>query len=443
MTTITAPALDSWTAARERCQREEGSEPSWLREGRVQAWTRFTEDGFPTSKKEAWRFTNVGPLKRMNFLTEGQAPITNALPSDVPRWEETINLVMVDGVFDPNQSDLSRLPEGVIVGPIMEHLDHPAVRENLIKLFADEDQVFLHLNTSLFRDGFFISIPRGHILPVPVVITSVTTARPDGAIASFPRHLFHLETGANASILERYHGPDECGYLTVPVTGLVLEDGAVLNHYRLQLEGDEGYHVSVQKARLARSSTLNSTTASLTGRLIRNDTVGSLEGEGADANFNGLYLTEGKEHVDNQLRVDHRAAHCTSHELYKGVLDGRSRAVFNGLIHVFPEAQKTDAVQTNRNLILSAGAKANTNPQLEIYADDVKCTHGSTIGQLDPDAVFYLRSRGLGQKAAESLLTWAFAAEVVNPIPLAPLRQELENFLLARLPRGEIVRQAI
>lgn len=443
MTTITAPALDPWTAARERCQREVGSEPSWLREGRAQAWNRFTEVGFPTSKNEAWRFTNVGPLKRMNFLTEGQTPVLSPLPSDVPRWEETIDLVMVDGVFDPSQSDLSRLPEGVIVGPILEHLDNPAVRDNLINLFADENQAFLNLNTSLFRDGLFISIPRGYVLSVPIVITSITSSRTDGSIATFPRHLFHLASGAIASILERYHGPNDYGYLTVPVTGLVLEDGAVLNHYRVQLEGDEAFHVSVQKARLARSSTLNSTTASLTGRLIRNDTVGSLESEGADANFNGLYLTEGKEHVDNQLRVDHRAAHCTSHELYKGVLDGRSRAVFNGLIHVFPDAQKTDAVQTNRNLILSEKAKANTNPQLEIYADDVKCTHGSTIGQLDPEAVFYLRSRGLGQKAAESLLTWAFAAEVVNPIPLDPLRQELENFLLDRLPRGEIVRQAL
>jgi Fe-S cluster assembly protein SufD len=211
----------------------------------------------------------------------------------------------------------------------------------------------------------------------------------------------------------------------------------------VQRESREAFHVATFQVQAERDSAPRSHSISLGGGLVRNDVNAVLGGEGIDCILNGLYLVDGRQHVDNHMRVEHAKPHCSSHELDKGVLDGKGRAVFNGLIHVHPGAQKTDAKQSNRNLLVSREAVANSNPQLEIYADDVKCTHGSTVGQLDEDAVFYLRSRGIGEEAARSLLTWAFASDIVERIQVEPVRKDLEEFLFARLPKGEVVRQAV
>jgi Fe-S cluster assembly protein SufD len=217
----------------------------------------------------------------------------------------------------------------------------------------------------------------------------------------------------------------------------------VIDHYKVQRESLEAYHLATFQVHAERSSTPSSHSISIGGALVRNDVNALLAGEGVDCILNGLYLAEGRQLVDNHMRVEHAAPHCGSHELYKGILDGKARAVFNGLIHVVKGAQKTDAKQSNRNLLLSRDAIANSNPQLEIFADDVKCTHGSTVGQLDDDAVFYLRSRGIGEAAARSILTYAFASDIVERIKVEPVRRDLEEFLFARLPQGEVVRQAV
>ncbi|HSU81783.1 MAG TPA: Fe-S cluster assembly protein SufD, partial [Thermoanaerobaculia bacterium] len=261
------------------------------------------------------------------------------------------------------------------------------------------------------------------------------------ATLSFPRNLFVADEGSQTTIVETYAG--EGAYFTSPVTELYAGPGAVVDHYKVQRESLAAFHMATFQVQGERASVPSSHSISIGGALVRNDVNAVLDGEGIDCILNGLYFGDGRQVVDNHMRVEHAKPHCASHELYKGVLDGKSRAVFNGLIHVHKGAQKTDAKQSNRNLLLSRDAIANSNPQLEIYADDVKCTHGSTVGQLDEDAVFYLRSRGIGAEAARSLLTYAFASDIVERIKVEPVRRDLEEFLFARLPMGEVVRQAV
>ena len=231
--------------------------------------------------------------------------------------------------------------------------------------------------------------------------------------------------------------------MTSPVTEVVAGANAVIDHYKLQRESTDAIHMATFQIHQERDSNVSSHSISWGGGLVRNDVNAVLDGEGCESTLNGLYMVEGEQQIDNHMRVDHAKPHCDSHELYKGILEGKARAVFNGLIHVHPDAQKTDAKQTNRNLLLSKEALVNSHPQLEIFADDVKCTHGSTTGHLDDIAVFYLRSRGIGEEAARSLLTYAFAADIVERIKVGAVRRELEEFLFRRLPKGEVVRQAV
>jgi Fe-S cluster assembly protein SufD len=248
---------------------------------------------------------------------------------------------------------------------------------------------------------------------------------------------------SQATVVETYAGLAPGAYLSCSVTEVVAGPGAVIDHYKVQRESRGAFHLSTLAVRQERDANFFSHAVSSGGAITRNDVGAVLAGEGGSCTLNGLYLADGEQLVDNHMRVDHVAPHCFSYELYKGVLDGRARSVFNGLIHVHPGAQKTDAKQSNRNLLLSRAAIANSNPQLEIFADDVRCTHGSTVGQLDDDAIFYLRSRGIGEEAARSLLTYAFASDVVARVKVEAVRHDLEEFLFTRLPKGEVVRQAV
>jgi Fe-S cluster assembly protein SufD len=306
---------------------------------------------------------------------------------------------------------------------------------------AKLDHSFVALNTAFLRDGAFVWVPRNAAVG-PVHLLFYSSSAEDGrATVSFPRNLIVTGENSQLSIVETYIGHGE--YFNCPVTELAVGANSSVDHYKVQRESREAFHVATFQVWGDRDSTPSSHSISIGGALVRNDVNAVLDGEGIDCILNGLYLADGRQLVDNHMRVEHAKPHCASHELYKGVLDGKARAVFNGLIHVHPGAQKTDAKQSNRNLLLSKDAIANSNPQLEIYADDVKCTHGSTVGQLDEDAIFYLRSRGIGAEAARSLLTYAFASDIVERIKVEPVRRDLEELLFARLPQGEVVRQAV
>ena len=418
-------------------------EPERLRRLREGSFARFVELGFPTMRQEAWRFTNVGAIARTAYARATPPRVTAV---DVAPWlyPGMASLVFVDGVLASALSDVAELPAGVrfrsLAAAIAE--GDPAV-ELLGRHATFADAPFAALNTALFEDGALLHVARGTVCERPLQVLFVSTAVGGEPRVSYPRLLIVAEEQSNAVVVERYATLGEGETLACSVTELLAGPAAVVDHYRLAQEGPTNAQVGLQQLHCERGAHPTSYSIVTGGSLVRQDVRAVLDGEGVDAILNGLYLTQGRQHVDHQMLVEHRAPHCGSHELYKGILEGRSRAVFNGLIHVLPGAQKTDAKQTNRNLLLSNEALVNTNPQLRIFADDVKCTHGSTVGQLDEDAVFYLRSRGIGEEAAKSLLTYAFARDVIDRIKAPAVRHDLEELLLARLPKGDVVRQAL
>ncbi len=424
------------------------SEPAAVKALRRMAIDRFAHLGFPTLRQEEWRQMNVAPIVKTAFVRpSGPEPSVDLSRLDPLSVGAAARLVFVNGRFSSRLSRLPQvdaLPQGVLVSSLAEALETtPDKVEPWLGQHARfEEQPFVALNTAFLSDGAFIFVPRGAVVEQPIHVLYYSTANPDGQpYAIFPRNLFVTGENSEVTIVETYAG--EGVYFTCPVTELVAGPASIVDHYKLQRESREAYHMATFQVGGERSCAPSSHSISIGGALVRNDVIAVLDGEGIDCILNGLYLAEGRQVIDNHMRVEHAKPHCASHELYKGILDGSARAVFNGLIHVHPGAQKTDAKQSNRNLLLSSGAIANSNPQLEIFADDVKCTHGSTVGQLDDDAIFYLRSRGIGEEAARSLLTYAFASDIVERIKVEPVRRDLEEFLFTRLPQGEVVRQAV
>jgi Fe-S cluster assembly protein SufD len=442
--TVAEQAVARYLAEFERFEAHRPSaEPAFARALRRRAIERFAATGLPTAQQEEWRQTSVAPIAKQTFLapegdpegvTESQiAPFTFAAAAQ---------LVFIDGRLSRRLSSTAGLPAGVVAGSLAEALaDRSDSAEAHLGRHAKLDHPFVALNSAFFEDGAYLELPRGAEVDGTVHLLFISSSADGKATRSFPRNLVIAGESSRLRLVETYVGTG--AYLCCPVTELVCGPSAVVDHYKVQRESREAFHIATFQLHGDRSCTPSSHSISLGGSLVRNDVNAVLDGEGIDCILNGLYLVEERQHVDNHMRVEHAKPHCSSHELYKGILDGRARAVFSGLIHVHPGAQKTDAKQSNRNLLLSRDAIANSNPQLEIYADDVKCTHGSTVGQLDDDAVFYLRSRGIGEEAARSLLTYAFASDIVERIKVEPVRKDLEEFLFARLPKGEVVRQAV
>jgi Fe-S cluster assembly protein SufD len=402
---------------------------------RREALDRFNELGFPTLNDEEWRFTNVAPLTRIAFrpAAPGRARLT---PEQTRRaafgTDGGSRLVFVNGHFARALSSVRGLPQGVVVAGLAETLDaHPDWAEpHLARHARFEQNAFTALNTAFLRDGAFVSIPKntGVAEPIHLVFLAGPCAEPTVA---HPRNLVVAGAHSQATVLESYVGLEEGVYFTNGVTEIVLGDGAVIDHSKVQRESKAAFHVATTQFHQDKGSRFTSHAIALGGGLVRNDVNVVLDAEGCECTLNGLYLAGGRQHIDNHTRIDHAKPRCASHELYKGILDGQAHGVFNGKIYVHQDAQKTDAKQTNKTLLLSADAVINTKPQLEIYADDVKCTHGATIGQLDEEAVFYLRSRGVGREEARRLLTYAFANDIVSRIQVGSLRAGLEQVLLA------------
>jgi Fe-S cluster assembly protein SufD len=433
---------DAYLASFEAVEKRWANAPGWLRELRRGAMARFTELGFPTGKLEEWKFTSVAPIARTRFrLAEpdngpaGQghgieAGVTaGAIPAGVPY------IVFLNGRYSQAQSNLGGLPKGVRVGSLAGFLKNGRAEEHLARYAAWREEAFVALNTAFAEDGALIEISRGTVLrgPIYVVFRSVPSGEP---AMSHPRNLILAGEASQAAIVEVYAGDARGNYFTNAVTELLAGETAVIEHYKLQQESQEAFHVATLQVRQQRSSSFAAHSVSLGGALVRNNVNSVLDGDGAQCTLNGLYLTGGRQHVDNHTVLDHAKPHCGSREYYKGILDGRSSAVFNGGIVVRKDAQKTDAIQSNKNLLLSQDAVINTKPQLQIWADDVRCTHGATIGQLDSEALFYLRSRGIGHDEARHLLTFAFANEVLGRMKLEVLRAHLERQMFARLSKG-------
>ncbi len=405
---------------------------------------RFESLGFPTTRQEAWRKTNVKRIARGSFARTTSAEGISALRLAPFSMPDCVELVFVNGAFSPALSRLGTLPEGVFAGSLAAAIElHPALIDTHLGRYAPIDEhPFAALNTAFVQDGAFVYVPARVRVETPIHLLFLGTAS-DAPVVSYPRNLFVGETSSEVTIIETYAGFGGEVYFTCPVTEIVAEPDAVIDHYKIQQESIDAFHMAMQQSHQARSSNLFSHSISHGGALVRNDIRAMLDGEGIECTLNGLYLGRGTQHVDHHMFVDHAKPHCNSYELYKGVMEDQSRAVFNGTIHVHQDAQKTNAKQSNRNLLLSPKAMVSSNPQLLIFADDVRCTHGSTTGHLEEEAVFYLRSRGIGEDAAKSLLTYAFAAEVLQEIRLERIRKDLEEFLFTRLPKGDVVRQAV
>ncbi len=413
--------------------------PGWLKALRESAIGSFNKLGFPTRNDEDWRYTSVDAIASQPFERDRQ-PKDVAVDTVLGRSfvdAASNRLVFVNGILAPQHSLWRDAPGGVRVESLAEAIrrDDRILAPYLAGCARHETEAFFALNTAFMEDGAVVVVPPDCRLEAPLHLIYVATAgtRP---ISFYPRNLMLIGAGSSVKIVESYLGIGSGKYFVDAVTELIGEENSVIDYYRLQRESDAGFHIGAVDARLKRNCHLTSHAVTLAGALVRNDVHVALDGEGSECILNGIYLLDGDQHVDNHTEIEHCRPRATSFELYKGILSGSSHGVFNGKIVVHKDAQKTDARQTNKNLLLSENAAVNTKPQLEIYADDVKCSHGSTIGQLDPDALFYLRSRGLDVHESQSLLSYAFASDVVGRIQIASLRAKLDEYLLTKFGRN-------
>jgi Fe-S cluster assembly protein SufD len=405
--------------------------PELLRDLRAAGRRRFETLGLPNRRQEAWRLTRLSGLDGLTF----NPPAGGSVRSDVSRWrrEGCHTLVFVDGVYSPDDSHRGKLPDGVTVSNLMlgSVVDSELLSEHLDRAAGLETHSFASLNSALLADGAVIHLPEDVVIDQPIQLIFVPRGSAEPTVRA-PRVLIVGERGSRAAV-EEHHVGEGGAALSCPVTEIVLDEGASLDHVVVQREGSETSLMATRGIRLAAASRYNAQTISLGGAVARYDIRVELEGSDAEASLDGLYLCDGHQQAETQLTMRHRVPDCRSHQLYKGVLGGKSRAAFTGRIIVDQDAQRTDATQSNRNLLLSDDATANSNPQLEIFADDVRCTHGSTVGRLDDEAVFYLRSRGIGTHEARRLLTVAFAGEILDRIGDEALREDLRSEVDARL----------
>jgi Fe-S cluster assembly protein SufD len=397
---------------------------SWLNDIRTQAATQFEKTGFPASNLEDWRYTNVSAIAKKEFSL---AKFVEDVDFDAVESGSAFHFVLVDGYF---REELSNLPENITVCSINDALqNHADLLQEKFNQAINQTHGFIDFNTANFTDGVFLHLPKNVILEKPLQIIHIATQE-----AILPtRHVVILEANAKAELIEMFVSPEKHGYLTNSVSEIFVGENADLTLYKVQQEGESAYHFGgtyVQQAKHARFRHHNFALGSL---LARSDIISDLK-TAAECELNGLFLGSGKQHLDNLTRINHIESHGISREFYKGILNDQAKGVFQGRIVVAENAQKIDSQMNNRNLLLSNEAEIDTKPQLEIYADDVKCAHGVTVGQLDEKSIFYLQSRGIDEETAKHILTFAFANEMVEKIGNDALKTVLQATLLQRLP---------
>jgi Fe-S cluster assembly protein SufD len=409
-----------------------GHDLPWLRKLRRDAFARFCAARFPTTHDEDWRFTNVSAIAQTPFrLTRnGGARLSRQElePYRVPGVAS--QLVFVNGRFARELSLLSKLPDGVKVSSLAEEIpSNPGAIEAHFGRYLDvRRDAFCALNTAFAEDGAYVHIPRGTLVEEPICLLFVSTAEDDPSM-SHPRNLIVAEEDSQATFVEDYVSLDGGGVFCNTVTELVAGDHTVLAHYMIEREHKQAFNISTLRIQHGRGANVVSHSVLLGGALVRNNVHPVLAGEGGECLINGLFIGNGHQHLDNYMLVEHASPRCGSRQFYNGILDEHAHGVFHGRIIVHKDAQKTDAKQTNRNLLLSDDAQIDTKPQLEIYADDVKCTHGATIGQIEGDALFYLRSRGIDEVSARKLLLFAFASECLDRMKQGPVRKHVEGLI--------------
>jgi Fe-S cluster assembly protein SufD len=405
---------------------------------RKKAIEDFSTLSFPTKKNEEWRFTNITPLLQNKFTLAGKSPSVSK--DEVNRFRfsgmKSPIMVFVNGNYSDKLSELSSLKGKITVKNISSALkeNNPQIAKHFAKYADSSNQIFTALSTAFIKDGAFVHVPENVIIEEPLHILFLTTSK-DEKILMHPRNLFIIDKNSQISIIEHYAGLDESVYFTNVVTEISVGENAVVRHTKFQEESKSSFHISRMETVLGTNSNFTSNMVSFGGEISRNDFTTRFFGTGGESELNGLFMTDGSQLFDAHTLIDHTSPLCNSHELYKGILDDNSRGVFNGKVIVRRDAQKTNAFQENNNIILSNEALVNTKPQLEIFADDVKCSHGATIGQLDNEALFYLKSRGIGEKASRDILIHAFASDVVRRIKINEIRDHIENILTEKFSR--------
>ncbi|HWP81227.1 MAG TPA: Fe-S cluster assembly protein SufD [Bacteroidota bacterium] len=418
-----------------------GEAASYVHALRKAAFDKLSQTGFPTTKDEEWKYTDVSSLAKTAFkpILSPKKPSLAIEPYLLghPEWNR---LVFVNGHFLMELSDLRSLPKSVIMGSLAEAMkSHPKlIEEYLTACSRYEQNAFTALNTAFIQDGAFVYVPKGTIIEQPLHLLFISSLE-EGEFVSHPRNVIIVGESSQVAILESYVSPREhLSYFTNAVTEISVGENAVVEYDKFQNESMAAYHIASTYVRQQRNSNYASNLVTFGAKLSRNNVFAVLDGEGIECTLNGLYLGTANQHIDNHTTIDHAKPHCNSFEVYKGILDGKSKGVFNGKIIVRKDAQKTDAKQTNKNLVLSDEASIDTKPQLEIFANDVKCTHGATIGQLDREAIFYLQSRGLSKEDARDMLIHAFAKDLIDRIKSEGVRTNLEQLIYERLRAGRV-----
>ena len=434
ITTTAAP--EHYSDAFDRLEKKQG-EPAWLRSLRQEAFARFAETGFPTTHDEDWRFTNVSAIANAQFEPAPQAVATAADLKTFRTSDFACQIVFVNGRYAPELSRISAIGK-VKIASLAQTLsaDPDSLNGHLGRYLNYRRDAFAALNTAFMEDGAYIYVPRGTVVEQPIYVLYVSVSGEKPAI-EHPRNLIVIEENSQATIVEDYVSLENRGSapsFSNTVTELVAAENAVVSHYMMVRPAQDAFNVSTLRIQQDRSTNTATHSLLLSGALVRNNVHPVLAGEGAECLINGLFMANGHQHMDNYMLVEHASPHCNSRQFYNGVLNGQAHGVFHGRIIVHKDAQKTDAKQTNRNLLLSDEAQIDTKPQLEIYADDVKCTHGATIGQVEENALFYLRSRGLDEAAAKHLLLLAFANECLDRMNSEQIRQHLEQLVMEWLP---------
>ncbi len=454
--TVSAVAkLESWLENYTEGERQApGRALPWLSRLREDAFARFYETGFPTTRDEDWRFTNVSAIARTHFRPAGPAKLTK---KDVAPWKlegAAAQLVFVNGRYAPELSDVKKLPKGVTVASLRAQVEqHPETLEKHLGRYADTQRdAFVALNTAFLGDGAYVHVARGVVVEAPICLLYLSTQE-DAPAMTHPRNLIVAEDESQVAVIEDYVsvGGESVAFSNA-VTELVAGENANVQHYLIEREHLKAFNVSTLRIQQGRSANVASHSLLLGGGLVRNNVHPVLAGEGGECLINGLFLGTGRQHLDNYMHVEHASPHCGSRQFYNGILDGQAHGVFHGRIVVHKNAQKTDAKQTNRNLLLSDDAQIDTKPQLEIYADDVKCTHGATIGQIEENALFYLQSRGISESEARKLLLMAFAEECVERMHSEVARKHIEGLIRGHLlfmesaphmPNGKVTERAL
>ena len=407
----------------------------WLPKLKVSAIENFEAVGFPTTRDEDWHFTSVTPIAERTFRPVKSSK-TALTADDIAPFiygrDDWHLLVFVNGRYEPSLSNFAELDVDAQVMTFGEALkEAPELLAERLGTLAPAQQAFTALNTAFMSDGVVVRVPMDVALETPIHILYLVDAHANNG-SLHPRTLVIAERGAQATLIETFATLGGGTYFTNHVAEVIVGDNARIDHYKVQREGADAFHVGTTQATQGRDSIYHAFTFTTGAQLSRTNVYAKLLGSNAEVRLNGLYALEETQHADNQTFVEHIAPACSSREVYKGILDGTSHGVFNGKVFVDPQAQQTDGKQTNHALLIGEGARVDTKPQLEIFADDVKCTHGATVGRLDEMAKFYMKSRGIGAERTRALLTYAFAAEVLELIELEPLKVALEGLLFDR-----------